>query len=255
MARCIRATGISRLAVANRNVTPNYRVGGYYAAGSILLVTGTALSWPWGTPLLWPAVSCAILSVGYFGAGPGVYRKDAGRLPPSIRLVMAPVLLGQDLSLRHYRREGRAWDSVAPELLMGRVLNSKEAQKLIARGVTAVLDLTAEFSEVEELRRLTYCNLPILDLTAPTQAQLCSAVKFIRENVKTGIVYVHCKIGYSRTAAVVGAYLMAAGHAAEAEGAMQQMCAARSPLVIRPEVVAALHAFAAMRVKEVMNTG
>ena len=229
--------------MANQDVTTNLRVGAYYAAGTILLVAVALLSWPWGAPLLWPAVSLAIVTAGYAGAGPGIYRKQDGRLPPVTRVIMAPVLLGQDLSLRHYRRRGRPWDAAAPELLMGRILDNVEAEELLACGVAAVLDLTAEFSEVELLRRTGYYNLPILDLTAPTPEQLRSAVDFIRENAVTGIVYVHCKIGYSRTAAVVGAYLMAAGHVTDADDAMARLREVRSPLVIRPEVVEALRAF------------
>jgi len=229
--------------MANRDVTPNWLVGGYYAVGAILLVAGAALGWPWGVPLLWPAVSCAIVAVGYAGAGPGIYRKEDGRLPLVTRVIMAPVLLGQDLSLRHYRQHGRRWDEAAPELLMGRKLDSAEAEELLASGVTAVLDLTAEFSEVALLRQTAYYNLQILDLTAPTFEQLQRAVEFIRKNAMTGVVYVHCKIGYSRTAAAVGAYLMAAGHATDADDAMAQMRKARSPLVIRPEVAEALRAF------------
>lgn len=233
--------------MVNRDVTPNCRVGAYYLVGAILLVAVAALGWPWSVPLLWPAVSCAIVAVAYAGAGPSIYRKSGGRLPLFTRVIMAPVLLGQDLSLRHYRRHGRPWDEAAPELLMGRKLNSAEAEKLLASGVTAVLDLTAEFSEVELLRQTVYCNLQILDLTAPTLTQLQRAVEFIRMNAVTGVVYVHCKIGYSRTAAVVGAYLMAAGHATGADDAMAQMREARSPLVIRPEVAEALHAFRTRR--------
>jgi len=229
--------------MADRDVTPNRRVGAYYMVGAIVLVAGAAPGWPWSVPLLWPAVSCAIVAIGYFGAGPGIYRKRDGRLPRVARVIMAPVLLGQDLSLRHYRRHGHPWDEAAPELLMGRRLNSAEAEELLASGVTAVLDLTAEFSEVELLRQTVYCNLQMLDLTAPTFEQLQRAVEFIRKNAVNGVVYVHCKIGYSRTAAVVGAYLMAAGYAAGADDAMAQMRRARSPMVIRPEVVAALRAF------------
>lgn len=220
----------------------NWRVGSYYGIGALLLVAVAVLAWPWGAPLLWPAVSCVIVAVAYAGVGPGIYRKQNGRLPLSARVIMAPVLLGQELSLRHYSRHGQPWNKAAPELLMGRKLNSTEAVELLGTGVTAVLDLTAEFSEVKSLRQTIYCNLQILDLTAPTPVQLHSAVEFIRTNAATGIVYVHCKIGYSRTAAVVGAYLMAAGHATDADDAMAQMREARSPLVIRPEVVEALNA-------------
>ena len=226
------------------NVTPNLRVGAYYAAGALLLAALAILAWPWGAPLIWPAVACAIVAAGYAGVGPGIYHKRNGRLPLATRLLMGPVLLGQELSLRHYRRHGNAWDMAAPGLVMGRILDRDEAQRLLDEGVTAVLDLTAEFAEVEPLRRGSYCNLPVLDLTAPTPEQLQGAVAFVRKHAASGTVYVHCKIGYSRTAAVVGAYLLAAGIASDAEDAMRRMRQARAPLVIRPEVVAALRSFA-----------
>lgn len=227
----------------NRAVTPNPRVGAYYAGGAVLLAMG-ALAWmPWAAILLWPALSSAIAAAGYVGVGPAIYRKKDGRLQLVTRVIMGPMLLGQALSLRYYRRQCRPWDEAVPGLLMGRKLNEAEAEDLLAHGVTAVLDLTAEFSEAARLRQTVYRNLPILDLTAPTPEQLQDAVEFIREHVANGVVYVHCKIGYSRTAAVVAAYLLAAGHAGDADGAMSRMRAARPSMVIRPEVVKALESF------------
>ena len=229
--------------MAGQDVVPNYRVGAYYAVGAAMATAIAAVGWPWASLLLWPAISCGIVAAGYFGVGPGVYGKRRGRLGILARLVMAPVLLGQNLSLRHYRRQGRAWDRAVPELIMGRVLTDEEARTLVESGVGAVLDLTAEFSEAKPLRQTRYLNLQILDLTAPTAAQWRRAVEFIREGMLYGLVYVHCKIGYSRTAAVVGAYLLASRHVESAEEAMALMRAKRSPLVIRPEVVTALRAF------------
>src|SRR5262245_43828829 len=80
---------------------------------------------------------------------------------------------------------------------MGRTLTADEAADLLGLGITAVLDLTAEFDEPPPLRELAYFNLPILDLTAPTGAQLAHAVAFLEEQTKRGPVYIHCKIGYS----------------------------------------------------------
>jgi len=229
--------------MAKHDVIPNPRVGAYYAVGAAALAAAAAAGWPWAAPLLWPALSFAIAATGYAGAGPGIYGKKDGRLPLRMRAIMGPMLLGQTLSLRHYRKQCAPWDRGAPDLLMGRMLDAGEARNLLACGVTAVLDLTAEFSETEALRQAAYRNLPILDLTAPTRAQLSSGVDFIREHSANGVVYVHCKVGYSRTAAFVGAYLMAEGHAGSADQAMECMRKARPGLVVRPEVVDALHAY------------
>ncbi len=66
--------------------------------------------------------------------------------------MLAPVLLGQQLSLLYYRRQCRPWDEAAPGVLIGRQLTDAEAAEAIRTGVTAVLDLTGEFSEAAPLR-------------------------------------------------------------------------------------------------------
>ena len=68
-----------------------------------------------------------------------------------------PVLLGQQLSLLYYRRQCRAWDEVTPRSLdRPRRSTDSEAAAAVRLGVTAVLDLTAEFSEAKPFRTLTY---------------------------------------------------------------------------------------------------
>jgi protein-tyrosine phosphatase len=217
-------------------VQPNHRVGAYYAAGSVAAGIIGGLMW-------WPAVAMGLVALAYFGLGPGVYRKENGALPLSAKLVLGPVLLGQQLSLLYYRRQCRAWDEVAPNVLIGRVLNDAEAA---AAGAVAVLDLTAEFSEACPFRTVAYQNMPILDLTAPSVEQLREAVAFICEHSAKGRVYVHCKIGYSRSAAVVGAYLLASGQAQTIEDAVSILRQARPVIVMRPEVFIALQQFRCM---------
>lgn len=224
--------------------TPNPRIGCYYIAASlIVLILANAIGL-WGVFLLWPAAALAITAGAYFGFGPGIFRKHEGRLPWSTRFVLAPVLLGHYLSLVHYRRQCGAWDEVAPAVRIGRLLSEAEAAEAVKQGVTAVLDLTAEFSEASPFRRTKYRNLPILDLTAPTQNQLHEAAAFIAEQAADGIVYVHCKVGYSRSAAAVAAYLVASGRAQSTNEAIDQLRAARPSIVIRPEVVKVLSIFA-----------
>ncbi len=108
-----------------------------------------------------------------------------------------------------------------------------------------MLDLTAEFSVPRAFRKLRYRNIPVLDLTAPTTEQLEEMGTFIAAAANGGIVYVHCKIGYSRSAAAVAAYLLATDRAANVEECLSQLRRARPSIVVRPEVRQALTEFAA----------
>lgn len=238
------AFALFRVADARPPVTPNRRIGCYYASGAVLILALAPAVLPWGVFLLWPAGSMGMVAAAYFGLGPQLYHKSEGRLPLSTRFAFALVLIGQYLSLAYYRRHCRAWDEVAPGVLVGRVLTAAEAGRAVGQGVTAVLDLTAEFSETVPFRRTKYYNLPILDLTAPTQEQLHEAVAFIAAEATKGMVYVHCKIGYSRSAAVAGAYLLASGQAATVEEAVARLHKVRPSIIIRSEAMQALHSFA-----------
>ena len=222
---------------------PDYRIGAYYGAGSLVCLVLTTLVWPRTAALLWPAISLGITAAGYWGIGPGIYRKNEGRIPLSARLLLAPSLAGQFLSLAYYRRECQPWNQVTPQVWIGSRLNRREAHEARREGVTAVLDLTAEFSETCEFLGLSYCNLPVLDLTGIPSHQLSRAVEFISRHSQKGVVYVHCKVGYSRSSAAVGAYLLASGQAASIEDALAIQRKARPTIVFRPEVVATLQEF------------
>ena len=229
--------------LVRRQVTNNYRVGLYYAAGAVMLVIVTLVFHTWTMLLWWPAIALTIVSSSYFGGGPGVYRKIDGRLPWSARLVLAPCLVGQYLSLVYYRRKCRPWDAVTEKIWIGGRLTRAQANEALRSGVTAVLDLTAEFSEPRVLRAVSYRNIPVVDLTTPTQSQLLDIARFIADRNREGIVYVHCKIGFSRSAAAIAAYLIMSGHASGAREAFAIIRRARPSIVIRPEVVAALDQF------------
>ena len=159
-------------------------------------------------------------------------------------MVLAPCLLGHRISFLYYRQQCRPWDQVTPEVWIGGVLSQQETVTVLRLGVTAVLDLTAEFSASERFRTLVYRSIPLLDLTAPSQDQLRVMAEFIDQESRKGIIYVHCKIGYSRSAAAVGAYLLRSGRAGNVAQAMAILREARPGMVVRPEVISALSSFA-----------
>ena len=223
--------------------TGNGFVAGLYAAGAAVCVLGVVVYPPSGWLLLWPAMSLGLVAAGYLGLGAGVYRKHDGQLSAASRALLLPVRLGQELSRRYYARGGDAWNAVTPNVWIGRVLSDREAADAASRGVTAVLDLSVAFNEARPFRpgqtehAIAYLHLPVLDLTAPTSTQRDAAVAFIQAQVNDGgIVYVHCKIGYSRSVAAVGAWLIASGRAASADDAIEQIRTARPPVVVRPEI-------------------
>jgi protein phosphatase len=215
----------------------------FYALGSLSALALMVLTLPGGAGLAWPAAAMALVAAGYFGLGPAIYGKTGHAPALSARVLLAPCLLGQVVSWHCYRRRSRPWDEIVPGVWIGRQPTSREAKEAARGGVTAVLDLTAEFSGARPFRALAYHTLPLLDLTAPTVDQLRDAAAFIHEHAGTGIVYVHCKAGYSRSAAVVGAYLLASGKARSAEEALSMLRRARPALVVRPEAREALASF------------
>jgi protein-tyrosine phosphatase/membrane-associated phospholipid phosphatase len=233
-----------READPHSQATRSIRIGCYYLAAAIAVLAMAPTFGLWGAFILWPAAALGITAGAYFGFGADIFRKSEGRLPWSTRFVLAPILLGHYLSHLYYRRQCRAWDEVAPSVVIGRALSDVEAAHAVHQGVTAVLDLTAEFAEATPFLNATYKNLPTLDLTAPTLDQMCEAVEFIAQEAAWGIVYVHCKIGYSRSAAIVGAYLLAAGLAQTVDEAIAFLRQARPTIVIRPEAMEALRRFA-----------
>jgi protein-tyrosine phosphatase len=226
-----------------QSVVVNRRIGSYYATGAAVLGLTGAILWPRGVLLFWPAIALGIVAIAYFRADPNVFRKTAGKLPWSTRFVLAPCLVGQYLSLLHYRRQCRPWDQVTPQIWIGGKLGCRSAIKAISSGVASVLDLSAEFSEAKPFRKINYLNIPVLDLTAPTQAQLVEMSEFIANESTNGVVYVHCKIGYSRSAAAVTAYLVMSGKAKTAKEAFAMIRRARPSVVIRPEIISAMSEF------------
>jgi len=223
----------------------NVRVGAWYALGGLgcaaaaLLLRGHG-----GWALWWPAAVLGLLAAVYLlgerGPGGAIYRKRDGAVPFATKLVLAPTLIGQWVSWAFYRRRTPAWNEIAPRLWMGRALSEGEARDAIASGVVAVVDLTAEFSAPRAFRDVAYLNLPLLDLTAPTGEQLSQAMEFIECHATRGTVYVHCKAGYSRSAAVVGSVLLDRGVVREATSATSFLRAKRPGLVVRPEALASL---------------
>ena len=62
-------------------------------------------------------------------------------------------------------------------------------------------------------------------------------MRFVIEQSSRGVVYIHCKIGYSRSAAVVCAWVLATGRAGTVAEAVAVVRRARPQVIVRPEAL------------------
>lgn len=208
---CVFAFPESREPALSRSATGSFRVARLYAGGSaILAVLAIALSacvGAWFSALLWPAASLALIATAYVRGDSNIFRKKDGRLPISTRVVLGPYLCGAVLARLIHRRRREPWVETAPRVYRGRRLSRREAQAMSAMGITGVLDMTAEYSETRAFREIEYLNVPVLDLTTPSRAQLDATVAFITKHAGLGGVYVHCALGVSRSVHAVKSYI------------------------------------------------
>ena len=202
-----------------------------YLLPAVLLTALAALLGGWALTLLAPALSLALVGAAYATGRADYLSKRDGRHCAVIRALFAPYLLLQRLTWHHYRRRGPAWAEVAPGLYLGRRLTAGEARALRRRGVRSVLDLSPELAESGGWAGADYHHVPWPDLVPPGPSQLSPALRFIERRLPHGGVYIHCTLGFSRSAAVALAWL--AGRGLPLDEALARLRALRR--VVLPE--------------------
>ncbi len=211
-------------------------------SATIALACGSVLysNWPNSFLMLWPTVAFLLQALIYCGITGIAYDKFNGRLAWHTRLLFLPMIVGQWLSWRYYRLKSTPWSELLPQIWIGRLLNHAEAELALSAGVSAVLDLTSEFSENPVLMSKPYLNIPTRDLTALNRAEIQLALDFIQLHETNGIVYIHCKAGFSRSVIVAAAYLLKSNRASNVSEALRLIQKNRPEVVFRPEVYIAL---------------
>lgn len=117
----------------------------------------------------------------------------------------------------------RQWDAIDEYVILGAIPVGGDLNRLRALGVTAIINLCEEFpGERQKLAALgmTQLHLPTLDYHCPSLDDINKALDFIRTHTGSGgkrpaaanpfeRIYIHCKAGRGRSAAVALCYLMA----------------------------------------------
>jgi len=122
-------------------------------------------------------------------------------------------------ALRRWRSSEAARSEVVPGVWLGRRPTRAEVR---AWRLRATVDLTAELPGVPAA---DYVCLPTVDGTAPTLARISEGVHRLHHMERP--VLVHCLAGHSRSATVVAAWLIDAGHASSVEEALASIRCAR----------------------------
>jgi hypothetical protein len=197
------------------------KLAALYLAGAIAFASASFL---W-LAALWPAFALSMVACAYWTGDPAWLSKRNGR----IAFWMWPYTIGAWINSRIWTRGQEPWQHLADGVWIGRAP---------APGHTfaTVIDLTAEMPV-----RARH-NIQILDLTVPANSQVAAAVQAILAAERPALVC--CALGYSRSATVAAAWLIAAGHATSAEDAVEQVRKVRPQIIFGKEAIERVQACA-----------
>lgn len=206
---------------------------GFYWAAAAELVTGSLY-----------------LAAALFDVSPGRLFKSAdGRTRTAIRLVTWPYLLFEIGLFRRYLRKSREprFEPVAEGVYIGSRVMAQDLAALRQEGISATLDLVAEFPAPNNLLDdpgIVYLCLPVIDGTAPSSRDLEAAVAFVALARRAGRrTLVHCAFGHGRSAMVIACALIRLGLAETGEQALDLLKKCRRKIWLSREQIILLEKF------------
>lgn len=169
--------------------------------------------WYWA--MIYPALSFAIVAIGYLGVGPRVFgKRPDGKRSLVATFFLLPYLLFTLATWHIVRLVTRepAVNQVDADLYLSRRLLGRE----LPETVNSVVDLTCEFTA--PTYECSYLCFPVLDASCPSAEELNDLAQRILELPKP--VLIHCAQGHGRTGLVASAVLLESGKANAPEAAL-----------------------------------
>lgn len=183
----------------------------------------------------WIGLSLSLVSLAYLFDLPWIFRKKSnGSIPFYIRWVFIPFLLGSQLYNAWARKHDKvpAIQKIEQNLFLACRLFPSDIDYLRTIGVTAILDVTAEFDGLDwtaENEALDYYNLPVLDHKSPKSQALLKAIYWIENHIsKSNAVVIHCALGRGRSVLVMAAYLLSKNKSLTVAQALEKIQGIRS---------------------------
>ena len=178
-------------------------------SGAVVAALGALAPWPWKALAAWTSLACFLVAGAYALNRPEVFGKRDGALSRWRMLPTLPYLIAFWISCAWMRLKRRypTLHEVAPGLYVSGRLRGSD----LSADVELVLDLTCEFSEPPELRRLPgYRSVLALDGHSPPDADRFLSILAEVESCRGGVL-VHCESGIGRAPAAAALVLVQRG--------------------------------------------
>ena len=233
-----------------------------YTISILLFVLGDFLLGQKSIFLVVPALFCFYVSItdffigsmylfsAFFDVNPGRIMKNVdGTTNKTVLKLMGPFIYFEKKAWKKWREKGHEeiFEEVTKDLYIGSKLKEKDIKALQEEGISAVLDLVAEFDAPESIRNnpeIEYICIPVLDGSTPTLREFAQSAYFVSEAIKTGRkVLVHCIFGHGRSASSVVASLIVLGEAKDVKEAISIVKKTKRKIWINREQQSILNKF------------
>jgi len=204
-----------------------FRLAAAYLAGSLFLAAAAARVSGAAWLLLWPAAALLLVAAAYWTGRPGLLAKNQGAIYPLVLALTAPYVAAAWINSRMWTRCEAAPREIGGGVWIGRLPSRTERDAI---GIRSMVDLTAELPAL--VRGIEYRAIPMLDLVTPTVDQLNAAVNAMEALESIRPTLVCCALGFSRSAAVVSAWLLETGSAPSVDAAIATIRKCRPRIVL-----------------------
>jgi hypothetical protein len=175
-----------------------------YGIGSIsLIIISVVLGGP-AWLLLWPAGALLIVALAYGIGSPYLLRSWDGKMSFAAAVLLSPYIAAAKVNSWCWGRNESPADEIVPGLWLGRVMTARERKRM---QIASVVNLAPELPI--DTRGVNFHSVPMLDLLVPSAAELDAAVNAIEQLRTERPTLISCALGYSRSAIVTSAWLLA----------------------------------------------
>lgn len=190
-------------------------IGVLYLAGAMGLITAAVRLGGLGWLLLWPAGSLLIVALAYGTGSTQLFRNHEGAMSWASVALLAPHMAVVWLNSRWWTRGQPAAQEIVPGVWLGRAPSRPERDRL---RIASVVELAPELPI--DRSGIACRGVPMLDLVVPAAGDLEAAVKAIDVLHTERPTLVCCALGYSRSAMVTVAWLVASRNAPSVDSAI-----------------------------------